>query len=200
MNKRLLAGLCALGLMLAPLSTIAGAVDPATVPEAKRTRFALYLTPREAWERVQQAPARVLFLDVRTRAEAMYVGMPMAVDALVPYMEHQEIMSDWDDRRHMYLLVPNSDFVQEAVQRLQAKGLGKSDPVILICRSGDRSARAADLLGGAGFTQVYSVIEGFEGDVAKTGPRAGQRVVNGWKNAELPWSYQLDKAKMYFPR
>jgi len=24
-------------------------------------------------------------------------------------------------------------------------------------------------------------------------------VVNGWKNADLPWSYKLDKAKMYFP-
>ena len=200
MSKRLLACICTLGLLLAPLSTIAAAVDPAMVPEAKRTRLALYLSAREAWERMQQAPAKVLFLDVRTRAEAMYVGMPTAVDALVPYMEHQEIMSDWDERRHMYLLLPNSDFVQEAVARLQAKGLTRSDPVILICRSGDRSARAADLLAGAGFTQVYSVVEGFEGDLAKSGPRVGQRVVNGWKNADLPWSYQLDKAKMYFPR
>jgi hypothetical protein len=44
------------------------------------------------------------------------------------------------------------------------------------------------------------VVDGFEGDMAKDGPKAGQRVLNGWKNAGLPWSYQLDKSKMYFPR
>ena len=35
---------------------------------------------------------------------------------------------------------------------------------------------------------------------AKDGAKAGQRVVNGWKNANLPWTYKLDKAKMYFPK
>ena len=44
------------------------------------------------------------------------------------------------------------------------------------------------------------IAEGFEGDAAKDGPKAGQRTVNGWKNAGLPWTYKLDKAKMYFPR
>ena len=31
-------------------------------------------------------------------------------------------------------------------------------------------------------------------------PKAGQRIVNGWKNAGLPWTYKLEKSKMYFPR
>ena len=75
-----------------------------------------------------------------------------------------------------------------------------ADRVILICRSGDRSARAADLLANAGYTQVYSITDGFEGDAAKDGPQAGQRIVNGWKNAGLPWTYKLEKQKMYFPR
>jgi len=44
---------------------------------------------------------------------------------------------------------------------------------------------------------VYSVVDGVEGDLAKDGPKAGQRVVNGWKNAGLPWSYTLEKKKMY---
>jgi len=51
-----------------------------------------------------------------------------------------------------------------------------------------------------GYTKVYTVVDGFEGDLAKTGPQAGQRVVNGWKNAGLPWSYKLDKSKLYFPK
>ncbi|WP_374243676.1 rhodanese-like domain-containing protein [Zoogloea sp.] len=175
-------------------------VDPAGVPEIKRSRLQLYLTAREAHEMYARSPARVLFLDVRTRAEAMYVGMPSDADALVPYVEHQELMTDWDERRHMYQLMANSDFTAEAERRLKEKGLAKTDPVILICRSGDRSARAADLLANAGYTRVYSVVEGFEGDAAKDGPKAGQRIVNGWKNADLPWSYKLDQAKMYFPR
>ena len=175
-------------------------VDARAVPELKRTRLQLYLTPQEAHDIVVKEASRTLFLDVRTRAEAMYVGMASPVDALVPYVEHQEMMVDWDERRHMYQLEPNSDFAAEAEIRLKEKGLAKTDRVILICRSGDRSARAADLLANAGFKQVYSIVEGFEGDSAKDGPKAGQRIVNGWKNAGLPWSYTLIKSKMYFPR
>jgi hypothetical protein len=35
--------------------------------------------------------------------------------------------------------------------------------------------------------------------MAKDGPQAGKRVVNGWKNAGLPWSYQLEKEKFSLP-
>lgn len=183
-----------------PLAGLADGVDVGALPEFKRSRLQLYLTPREAYDTISKNHARTLFLDVRTRAEAMYVGMATLADALVPYVEHQELMTDWDERRHMYQLEPNSDFTQEAEIRLKEKGLAKTDRVILICRSGDRSARAADLLANAGFTQVYSITEGFEGDSAKDGPKAGQRIVNGWKNTGLPWTYKLEKSKMYFPR
>lgn len=176
-----------------------GSEDWASLPEVKRTRLQLYLTPGQAYARVQQDGGKVLFLDIRTRAEAMYVGMATPVDALVPYVEHQEIMTEWDDRRGLYRLEANAEFAQEVERRLRAKGLGKADPVILLCRSGDRSAKAADFLQLHGFSQVYSVTEGFEGDLGKDGPAVGRRAVNGWKNAGLPWSYKLDKAKMYFP-
>ena len=195
-----IAALLALSSLSLSLPALAEGVDASTLPDYKRSRLQLYLTPQEAHKIVGEASAQTLFLDVRTRAEAMYVGMPNAADALVPYVEHQELMTDWDERRHMYQLEPNSDFIQEAEIRLKEKGLGKTDQVILICRSGDRSARAADLLASAGFTRVYSIAEGFEGDSAKDGAKAGQRIVNGWKNAGLPWTYKLVKAKMYFPR
>ena len=124
--------------------------------------------------------------------------MATDVDALVPFVEHPEIWSDWDDKRHMYKLEPNQDFVPEFERRMKAMGLGKDAPVVLICRSGDRSSKAADRLQMAGYSKVYSVAEGFEGDTAKDGTKAGQRVVNGWKNIGLPWTYKVDKAKMYF--
>jgi rhodanese-related sulfurtransferase len=177
----------------------AGSTDWKRLPEIKQSRIGLYLTPRQAYEMKQRDPARVAFFDIRTRAEAVYVGWPGDADALVPYVEHQEIMIEWDERRNMYKLEPNPDFVPELERRLKAMGLGKEAPIILICRSGDRSAKASDRLQLAGYQNVYSVAEGFEGDTASAGERRGQRVVNGWKNANLPWTYRLDKAKMYFP-
>jgi rhodanese-related sulfurtransferase len=168
------------------------------VPEAKRTRAGLYLSAAEvpAFIASHGGASRVLFLDVRTRAEAMYVGMPTGVDALVPFVEHQELMTDWDDRRGIYRLEPMQDFVPEVNRRREAKGLAKSDPVVLICRSGDRSGRAADRLAADGYMQAWSVVDGFEGDLGGD----GRRNVNGWKNAGLPWSYKLDRTRMYFAR
>ncbi len=182
------------------VSGMAAAADWSALPEIKRTELKLYLSPQEALEMKLGGGEQVLFLDVRTRAEAMYVGMATAVDALVPFVEHQEIMSDWDEQRKMYRLEPLQDFVPEVERRLAEKGLGKDATIILMCRSGDRSSRAANRLLQAGYTRVYSVPDGFEGDRARDGAQKGQRVVNGWKNAGLPWSYDLDKARMYFPR
>ena len=177
-----------------------GSTDWTSLPAVKVSKAGLYLTPREALEMKQQNQGGVAFFDVRTRAEAMYVGMAGAVDALVPFVEHQEIMTDWDEKRSMYRLEPNQEFVAEIGHRLQELGLGKDAPIILMCRSGDRSSKAADRLLAAGYTRVYSVPEGFEGDKAADGPRKGQRAVNGWRNAGLPWSYKLERRKMFFPR
>jgi rhodanese-related sulfurtransferase len=71
-------------------------------------------------------------------------------------------------------------------------------PFVLICRLGSRGGKAANILSLAGYSNVYVVTAGFEGDKAKSGPRKGERVVNGWKNAGLPWSYKLDKNAMYW--
>lgn len=174
------------------------AVDAATVPEAKRTKAGHYLQAAEvpAFIQAQGGIGKVLFLDVRTRAEAVYVGMATGVDALVPFVEHQELMTDWDAQRGSYRLEPVQDFVPEVNRRLQQKALSKSDAVVLICRSGDRSSRAANRLADDGFSKVWSVVDGFEGDMGKD----GRRNVNGWKNAGLPWSYKLERERMYFPR
>ncbi|PKO48900.1 MAG: sulfurtransferase [Betaproteobacteria bacterium HGW-Betaproteobacteria-4] len=177
-----------------------GSTDWDKLPDAKKSKVGLYLTPQQAYDMKQANPKGVALFDIRTRAEAMYVGWPSDADALVPYVEHPELMTDWDDKRHMYKLEPNQDFVPEIERRLKDMSLGKDATIILVCRSGDRSSKAQDRLQAAGYTKVYGIAEGVEGDKAKDGPKAGQRVVNGWKNAGLPWTYKLDKAKMYFPR
>lgn len=180
-------------------SVAASAYDASQVPEIKRTKQALYLDAAEAHALKQQLGEKAYFVDVRTRGEVSYLGMPSMADAHIPYVEHPED-APWDDKAGRFKLDVNSDFGPELVRRLTAKGLGKEDTIILMCRSGDRSARAANLLNELGYRKVYTVVDGFEGDLDKDGPKAGQRVVNGWKNAGLPWSYKLDKNKLYFPK
>jgi rhodanese-related sulfurtransferase len=101
--------------------------------------------------------------------------------------------STWDTKKNRFQMNPNSDFTTKIADAIAARGLKKTDPVILMCRSGDRSAAAANLLTNAGYTNVYSVYDGFEGDLSKE----GRRTVNGWKNANLPWGYTLDQARAY---
>jgi rhodanese-related sulfurtransferase len=67
-----------------------------------------------------------------------------------------------------------------------------------MCRSGGRSAKAVDLLAAAGYTRVYNVIDGVEGDKVNDPASAyfGKRMVNGWKNRGLPWTYDVDPGKV----
>ena len=177
-------------------STTAHAVDPESVPAPKRTKLGQYFSAQEAAGFLGNNASKALFLDVRTPAELMFVGTPTMADANVPYMVQPDFPA-WDDAKGTLKLENNSDFVSEVRRRLSEKGLGPDSTIVLICRSGDRSASAANLLADAGLKNVYSVVDGVEGDLAKDGPKAGQRAVNGWKNAGLPWSYSLEKKKMY---
>lgn len=174
----------------------AWAIDADKVPANKRSSSGHHLTAVEAAEMKQRLGDRVLMIDIRTRAEAMYVGMASAVDFLVPVLDFPEYW-EWNEQSNEYIQQSNPHFVKDIEARLAVKGLTKNDPVILICRSGMRSNAASGLLAEMGFKQAYTVIDGFEGDTAKDGEQKGQRVVNGWKNAKLPWSYRLDKSKMY---
>lgn len=172
------------------------AVDADKVPEAKRSVSGLHLTALEAADMKQRLGNKVMMIDIRSRAEAQYVGMASAVDFLVPMLDFPEFW-EWSDQRNEYIQQSNPNFVKDVERRMAEMGLSKNDPVILICRSGVRSNAASGLLFEMGFKQAYTVIDGFEGDTAKSGDSKGHRVVNGWKNAKLPWGYKLDKNKMY---
>jgi hypothetical protein len=53
---------------------------------------------------------------------------------------------------------------------------------------------AVNTLADAGFTRVFQIVDGMEGD-AVTEPGSlyqGKRMKNGWKNSGLPWTYQVD--------
>jgi rhodanese-related sulfurtransferase len=155
----------------------------------------LYLTAKDAYT-LKSQKSDVIFVDIRTRAEIAFVGMPQISDANIPYAVPGS-WNNWDEKKKTFKLEPNSGFLVSMEELIKAKGGNKDSHIIFMCRSGSRSAKAVNLLTKSGYTNVYTVVDGFEGDKAKQGELKGQRVVNGWKNSGLPWSYKLDKGKMY---
>lgn len=69
------------------------------------------------------------------------------------------------------------------VRDLESK-TGKDAVVLLLCRSGKRSAQAAEAAARAGFKHVFNIREGFEGDLDEQQRRGS---FNGWRHAGLPW-------------
>ncbi|MEW9922438.1 rhodanese-like domain-containing protein [Marimonas sp. MJW-29] len=188
----------AVGLVLVPAAVVAessvkfvSAVDPATVPEKKRSALNLYLTAQEASAFLAQNEDAVL-IDIRTRAEVSFVGIAAEADKNIPYMVMDEFW-EFDADKGTYKMAVNSNFDREIAGFIQERGLSKESPIILMCRSGSRSARAADLLGQLGYTSVYSVVDGFEGDKDPDGVRS----VNGWKNSKLAWTYKIRNEQAY---
>lgn len=184
--------------MLAAFSNSAMADDWSTLSKKKQTTLGLYMTSTQAYDYMMKNMDKALFLDVRTPSELNYLGVVTVMDANVP----TDTMDGtaWDDKKSRYVRKHNENFVADVDARMKAKGLKKTDTVFLMCRSGDRSAKAVNVLAKNGYTNVYNVVDGYEGDKAKKGENKGKRVVNGWKNSALPWTYSMDKDLMYFTK
>jgi len=120
--------------------------------------------PQLAWRLFSSGEA--LLVDVRSGEERKFVGH-------VPDSLHVA----WATGT---ALTRNPRFVRE----LEAKVGGKESVVLLLCRSGKRSALAAEAAAKAGFTQVYNVLEGFEGEIDALQHRG---VADGWRFRGLPW-------------
>jgi len=195
MNKKHLVGLAFILSLSQIAVAVAGDIDPATVPASKQVSNNNYLSAKEAAAKMQTLGNKALMIDVRTQAEVEYVGEADPVSYNIPYMLND--YNTWDDKNGRYQMSPNSGFLSKMEDVIKAAGLNKESTIILMCRSGDRSAGAANLMIKAGYTNVYSVEDGFEGDIAKEGDHKGQRAVNGWKNAGLPWTYKMNKKVMY---
>ena len=143
--------------MFAAFSNSAIAEDWSKLSKKKQTTLGLYMTSRQAYDYMMKNMDNALFLDVRTPAELNYLGVTSVMDANVP----TDTMDGtaWDDKKNRYKRKHNENFVADVDARLKAKGLKKSDPVILMCRSGKRSAKAVNVLAKAGYTNVYTVVD-----------------------------------------
>ncbi len=161
------------------------------VPEEKLTGLGLYVTAREAYALWQTKPEQTNVLDVRTFEEYVLIGhAEMAANIPLAFPSYS-----WDANKGNYSVVANTDFIDHAHMRFQP-----DDTILVMCRSGGRSAMAVNALAKAGFTQVYNIIDGFEGDKVED-PESiyhGQRMRNGWKNS-APWTYALDPALVWIP-
>jgi len=128
------------------------------------------VTPLEAWDLISREP-RAILLDVRSKLEFEYVGhAPNAV--LVMWKDYP----DWRENPHFV------DEVRAALARHGGDALDR--PILAMCRSGARSYAAAAALARAGYTRLYNVEQGFEGDKDGAGHRS---TVGGWRFHGLPW-------------
>lgn len=164
---------------LALLPGIAQALDEADVPKDKRTSLGQYYSSTEAAAFMKDNSKYALFLDVRDPHELQTTGMAKAVDYNVPY-DFINIQK-WDSRKSRFQFEMNPDFVKDTRDRFEAKGLSGFDAIIVICASGKRAAKAVDTLAKAGFRNVHTVVDGY----------------NGWKYNDLEWSRKLDRSRMY---
>lgn len=176
---------------------VAGSALAAPEPKdpARQTSWKLYVDSKEAFAMKQAQGDKVLLVDVRDPIEIQFTGFAPAVDVVVPFLRANT--NKWNNDRSVYLMEKNPNFAAGIAKSLAYRKLPKDTPILLMCRSGgERGAPSAKELEGKGYSKVYVVVDGFEGDTVRDGERKNWRLVDGWKNSMLPWSYKLDKAKM----
>lgn len=122
------------------------------------------VTPLEAWALFSQGAG--VLVDVRSAEERKFVGQ-VADSVHVAWATGTA-------------LTRNPRFVRELEARV-----GKEQVVLLLCRSGKRSALAGEAAAKAGFRNVFNILEGFEGDLNDQQQRGEY---NGWRFRGLPWT------------
>jgi len=128
------------------------------------------LQPLEV-EAMRQADPGLLFIDVRSDMEYLMIGHPAGA-VNVPWID----APDW---------TVNTRFVAEVRKLMlgRTRRAGRA-PLVLICRSGNRSRDAAEALIEAGLRVVHIVDGGFEGPLDDDHHR---NTIAGWRFAGLPW-------------
>jgi rhodanese-related sulfurtransferase len=177
---------------LALLAVAANAFAGVELPDKKKTVLGLYVNSQQAYAMWKANPEKVTIIDVRTPEEYSYIGhAPMAYNIPSKFMDLK-----YNAKKKTYNEIDNKDFADEVQKHFR-----KNQTLLLMCRSGHRSASAVNLLANAGYKNVYTIYDGFEGDKVKDELSYfnGQRMVNGWKNSGNPWTYKGDKSLMYFP-
>ena len=132
-----------------------------------------FITASAAW-RWLQSDATIRLIDIRSTQEFLFVGHPVGA-VHVPYIDEP----DWE---------PNPCFTAQVRDLLPVVAdlkVKREDLIFLICRSGERSKAAGQVLIEAGVDNVFSIIDGFEGPLNEHAHRSG---ISGWRYDGLPWA------------
>ena len=134
------------------------------------------ISVEEAWARLKRDTGSVL-IDVRTIAEWAYVGLPD-----LSTLGRRPVLVEWqgfpDDRL-------NTTFVERLTEALTPIGADRDSELLFICRSGQRSLKAAQAMAAAGYARCRNVADGFEGPLD---PNRHRGQLGGWKAKGLPWA------------
>lgn len=128
--------------------------------------------PKKAWQ-ICQGDSRALLIDVRSSMEYLFIGHPVGA-IHVPWIDEP----DW---------VVNPHFITDVRKLIlggKSENADDSAPILLICRSGKRSKEAGTKLIEAGFSKVFNIDEGFEGELNEHHHRSTS---GGWRYHGLPW-------------
>ncbi len=140
------------------------------------TGYAGDVSAKSTWDALATSPEAVL-VDVRSRAEWAYVGVPVLAD-----LGKSPLLVAWNDF-DTGTRVP--DFLGRLNAAVEALGVGKDAALYFICRSGSRSRNAAIMATDGGYSHCYNVEDGFEGNLGPDGHRA---TAGSWKAEGLPWA------------
>ena len=128
-----------------------------------------------AWEGLK-TNSRAQLVDVRTRAEWTYVGIPD-----LGSLGKRAVLVEWQTFPDQSV---DPRFAERLANELQALGVQTDDDLFFICRSGSRSLAAAKVMASAGYRACHNVSEGFEGPLDDERHRGA---LQGWKAIGLPW-------------
>ncbi len=134
------------------------------------------VSARSTFDVLATEPSAVL-VDVRTRAEWAFVGLPdlSTLGKRVITIEWQTFPDNGVDPA----------FAGRLTSALAEIGAGPQTQLFFICRSGGRSRMAAELMTATGYSRCHNVAEGFEGPLDAERHRGS---IGGWKAAGLPWA------------
>jgi rhodanese-related sulfurtransferase len=129
------------------------------------------IAPETAWKILSERKNAVL-IDVRTRAEWNYVGLPD-----LGSLDKKPALIEWQ-------IFPAMQVNAEFVSALSGALADRDTPMFFLCRSGVRSGAAAKAMAAAGYNSCFNITDGFEGPL---NAQAVRGATAGWKAAGLPW-------------
>ena len=124
------------------------------------------------WQKLESR-ARSQLIDVRTRAEWTYVGIPD-----LGSLNKRAVLVEWQTFPDQTV---DPRFAERLAGELNALGVKLDDDLFFICRSGGRSLTAANAMATMGYRACHNVAGGFEGPLDDERHRGtAGRLEGGW--------------------